>query len=307
MKRVVIFAAITFIPLQVLAQVPATLGTRAGHELNVSVSSYTYIEPGTLRISIKATKFAGEYAGTLLLGQSHHWFVTGDARGSGGTATYRGWCLPWLIRPNSRSPNGYELGLGEASTCSEGGEADWFLDGRGLLGRDFIINDWALSPYTGAGLRHLSNGLTGAAGFRTDKYLYLPLGMTAHTSIAAHRVSLNLEYDRLLRGWQTTRNGKWGGGDLPATATMPPFTIKGITDIDFEQHNGWALRTSAKYYLMPRWSVEPYFVHWSVDASPVNYQTASFTVNNVTAQQQLGAFEPFNTTSEFGVKLGFHF
>ena len=32
-----------------------------------------------------------------------------------------------------------------------------------------------------------------------------------------------------------------------------------------------------------------------------------FTINDVTAQEQLGAYEPVNTTNEFGVKLGFHF
>jgi hypothetical protein len=30
-------------------------------------------------------------------------------------------------------------------------------------------------------------------------------------------------------------------------------------------------------------------------------------VNGITAQQQLGAYEPVNSTNEFAVKLGFHF
>jgi hypothetical protein len=33
----------------------------------------------------------------------------------------------------------------------------------------------------------------------------------------------------------------------------------------------------------------------------------SFTVNNISAQEQLGAYEPNNNTNEFGVRLGFHF
>ena len=37
------------------------------------------------------------------------------------------------------------------------------------------------------------------------------------------------------------------------------------------------------------------------------YETVTFTVNNVTAQEQLGAYEPVNVTSEFGVRLGVHF
>ena len=46
---------------------------------------------------------------------------------------------------------------------------------------------------------------------------------------------------------------------------------------------------------------------WHVSASPVNSETVTFTVNNVTAQEQLGAYEPVNVTSEFGVRLGVHF
>ena len=54
-------------------------------------------------------------------------------------------------------------------------------------------------------------------------------------------------------------------------------------------------------------SLEPYFVHWNLSSSPVNYETATFTGNHVTASEQLGAYEPFNVTNELGVKLGFHF
>jgi hypothetical protein len=53
--------------------------------------------------------------------------------------------------------------------------------------------------------------------------------------------------------------------------------------------------------------VESSYIHWNVSPSPVNYETVAFTVNNVTAQEQLGYFEPLNHTNEFLVKLGFHF
>jgi hypothetical protein len=55
------------------------------------------------------------------------------------------------------------------------------------------------------------------------------------------------------------------------------------------------------------WSAEPYYIRWNVDASPVSYETATFTVNRVTAQEQFGAYEPVNVTNQFGVRLGFHF
>jgi len=206
------------------------------------------------------------------------------------------------------SPNGYELDLGDPSPCSESGDSDWYVEGRALVGKDVIGERWAWSPYSGVGLRHLSNGTTGTAGYRTDDYLYLPLGVTAHTILGGHGpISLNVEFDPLLHGWQTTRDSALGSGDVPATPTAPAFTIDGFTDVSFPQQHGWALRTSAKYPLTSRVSVEPYFVHWTVESSPVNEESVTFTVNHVTARERFGAFEPFNVTNEFGVRLGFRF
>ena len=290
------------------AAVDDRLATPTGHDANVSVSSYTYIEPGAQGISIHGTKLGGEYTGTVSLDKRQHWFAQANVRGTIGNVTYTGWCSPWLITPNSASPNGYELDVGDASACSETGNKDWYLEGRALVGKDLIGHAWALSPYTGLGLRHLSNGTTGTPGFRTDDYLYLPVGATARTEVASHRVlSFTLEYDRLIHGWQKTRGSQLGGGDVPATTTAPAFTIDGFTDVSFAQQGGWALRASAKYQVTTRWSVEPYYIRWSVSASPVKYETVAFTVNNVTAHEQLGFYEPWNVTNEFGVKLGLHF
>jgi hypothetical protein len=164
-----------------------------------------------------------------------------------------------------------------------------------------------LSPYAGVGVRHLSSGIAGVAGYRTDDYLYLPVGLTTRTRVASRPLSITLEYDHLLHGWQKTRQSRLGGGMVPATPTAPAFTIDGFTDVSFDQHGGWALRASANYRVTPRWSLEPYYVRWSVDDSAVNAVTATFTVNDITARQQLGFYEPYNTTDEFGVKLGFRF
>ena len=284
------------------------LATRTGQEVNVSIGSYNYVEPGALNISIHGPKFGGEYVGTVSLNRSQHWFAEANVRGSIGQVTYDGWCSPFLITPNSDSPNGYQLDIGDASPCSESGDRDGYLETRGLVGKDFIGRTWAFSPEIGLGFRHLSDGVTGVGGYRTDDYLYLPLGVTARTTVASHNVlAFNVEYDRLLHGWQKTRDSALGGGLVPATETAPAFTIDGFSDISFDQHSGWALRASAKYQLTRQWSVEPSYIHWTVDASPVKFETVAFTVNDVTAHEQLGAYEPLNTTNEFVVKLGFHF
>jgi hypothetical protein len=290
------------------AAVDDRLVTAPGNEVNVSVGGYTYAEPGDLSISIHGPKIGGGYTGTLSLSKSQHWFAQTDVRGTFGNVTYDGWCSPFLITPDSSSPNGYALDLGDASPCSESGDRDWFVEARGLVGKDFIGHRWGVSPDTGLGVRHLSNGTNGVPGYRTDTYLYLPFGVTARTRVASHSaLSFNLEYDFLLHGWQTTRDSELGGGDVPATPTAPAFTIEGFTDISFAQHSGWALRASGTYQVTRHWSVEPAYIYWHVGASPVNYETATFTVNNVTVQEQFGAYEPVNHTHEFVVRVGFRF
>ena len=165
-----------------------------------------------------------------------------------------------------------------------------------------------MSPFAGLGVRHLSNGIAGVDGFRTDNYLYLPVGATFRTRVASRSgLGFRLEYDHLLHGWQTTRNSLLGGGQVPATPTAPAFTIDGFSDVSFDQHSGWALRASAKYQVTRNWSVEPSYIHWNVAGSEPNDVTGTFTVNGITAQEQMGFYEPPNTTHEFAVKVGFHF
>lgn len=325
MKALILAGVLALLPSPALAQTPnassppapqparaveddGRLATRTGHDLSVSIGHYTYKEPGPQSISIHGARIGGEYTGTLSLSRRKRWFVQAAVRGSGGAATYDGWCAPWLITPDASSPNGYALDLGDYSPCSESGDSDWYVEGRGLVGRDFITRRWGVSPDAGLGLRHLSNGTTGVNGFRKDDYLYLPLGVTARTSVASHgSLSIRLEYDVLLHGWQNTYQSKLGGGDIPPTPTAPAFTLNGLTDLAFHQHRGWGLRASANYQMTSRWSVEPAYIHWNVDASNVDFTTATYTVNGISARQQLGAYEPDNVTHEFLVSLGFHF
>ena len=290
------------------SDVEASLATPTGHDVSAGVASYTYREPSAPGISIHGTKFLAEYTGTLSLNKQQHWFAQAQLRGTLGSVAYDGWCSPFLITPSAASPNGYELDVGDASACNESGDKDWYLEARALAGKDLIGGRWAWSPYTGLGLRHLSNGTTGIPGYRTDEYLYLPVGITARSNMASQgAMAFNLEFDPLIHGWQKTRDSALGGGDVPATTTAPAFTIDGFTDISFSQSGGWALRASAKYPLTRRLSLEPYYVRWSINSSPVNYETATFTVNSVTAREQMGAYEPVNVTNEFGIRLGFHF
>ena len=283
----------------------AVLTTRPGHELNISVQHYNYTEPDDVDISIHGPKFGGEYTGTMSISPRRRWFAQFNVRGTGAIARYDGWCRPWQIAPSSTSANGYRLTLGTRSPCSETGDADWYVDGRALLGTDLIGHTWAISPFVGVGARHLSNGTTGNFNYRTQEYLYVPVGVTVRTTaVAGHVLGVTMEYDRLVRGWNTTRNSLLGGGTVPATATTPAFSIGDFTNLSFTQRTGSALRASASYQLSRSWSIAPYYVRWRVADSPVSTGSVAYTVNAITVRQTLGYYEPHNFTDEFGVKIG---
>jgi len=311
MKIFFVTGVLTLLASHALAQTATGEGSRAtptGHEVSAGIASYTYREPGGQAISIHGAKFLGEYTGTMSIDKRHRWFAQADVQGTVGNAAYNGWCSPFLITPDSTSPNGYALDVGDPSPCDESGDKDWYVEARALVGKDLLAQTWGWSPYSGVGVRHLSNGTTGVPGYRTDDYLYLPLGMTARSNAGSRgAIGVNLEFDLLLHGWQQTRDSDLGGGDVPATPTAPAFTIDGFSNVSFSQSRGWAARASAKIPVTARLSLEPYYVHWTVNGSPVNYEAATFTVNGVTARERLGAYEPFNTTNEFGVRFGLHF
>lgn len=290
------------------SEVRSSLAIRFGHELNVSVQHYDYTEPAPVDISIHGPKFGAEYTGTFSLNQRRTWFAQLNVRGTGALADYDGNCRPWQIVPDSTSANGYRLTLGTKFPCSEDNDADWYVDGRALVGRDFVKKSWAISPFIGIGGRHLSNGVTGNWNYRTQEYLYVPIGATVRTAaIGGRALGLSFEFDPLLRGWNTTRNSLLGGGTVPATTTTPSFVIGDFTDLKFKQRNGQAVRASASYAVSRSWSIEPYYVRWRVRDSSIYTGSVAYTVNGITARRQLDYLEPLNVTNEFGVKVGLHF
>jgi len=309
MKTLILFTALTLLPYSVWAQTPGpqpdtAMTTAPSQEVSFDVSGYNYVEPGDRSISIHGVKLGGEYSGAFQLSAQHHWFARTNVAGKTGRTNYDGWCAPWLITPDRTSPNGYALDIGDFSSCGDSGNRDWYVEGRVLTGKDFVGRQWTWSPEAGLGVRHLSNALDGIAGYRMDNYLYVPLGLTTRATVASHNVmTFNVEYDRLIRGWQTTHDSALGGGDFEATPTAPAFTIDSMTDVSFDQHQGWALRAGAKFEMTRHLSVEPYWIRWNVEDSINNAETVTFTVNGLTAREDLGFVEPHNTTNEFGVKF----
>lgn len=311
-KSLPLACALVVISATAFAQTPPTppastspLATPMGHAFNISAQHYNYTEPDDVDISIHGPKVGAEYTGTFSINQRHRWFAQLNVRGTGPIAAYDGWCRPWQITPSSTSANGYRLTLGTRSPCSETGDADWYVEGRALAGKDFIARTWSLSPFVGIGARHLSNGTTGNFNYRTQEYLYAPIGATLRTTALGTRVlGVTVEYDILIRGWNTTRNSLLTGGTVPATSTTPAFTIGDFTDLSFKQRKGHAVRASASMQLSRKWSIEPYLQRWRVNDSSINAGSVAYTVNAITARQTINYLEPHNFTHEVGVKIG---
>jgi hypothetical protein len=188
------------------------------------------------------------------------------------------------------------------------GNADWYVEGRALMGKDVTVAPGPISPFTGAASAISQMARPAISNYRTQGYLYVPLGAPCAQPRpqAACWVS-PVEYDHLLRGWNTTRDSLLGGGIVPATSTTPQFSIGDFTDHSFKQDRGWALRASASYPLSRSWSIEPYYVRWRVSDSSVSAGSVALTVNAITVRQTLNAYEPRNVTKEFGMKIGWHF
>ena len=107
-------------------------------------------------MSSKGSKMGLDLRTTKVL--QNQQFIRGDLRYAFGTVDYNG--------------------SGSAS-----GEPDWYIEARGLVGKDWLINDAVFSPYTGLGYRYLFNdgrgiSSTGYAGYRRESnYFYLPVGI----------------------------------------------------------------------------------------------------------------------------------
>lgn len=240
--------------------------TRSGHELAVSLSGYTYSEPSVM--TLKAQKIGVDYSATHALrpdwpSRGAGWFVRGDLRFAGGKADYDG---------------------GAMGTMTD--RPDWYLEARGLVGKDFVAGEAVVSPYLGIGYRYLFNDLRGVstAGLslyrRESHYYSLPLGITHRIQLASGAVLTSmLEYAPLLRGRQETN-----------LSDQNPL----VPSVTNQQRRGYGMRLGALLRL-GAWSIGPMVGWWRIAESD--------------GVASLGgtAIEPKNETREAGLRIGYHF
>ena len=241
------------------------LKTQTAKDIGLSLSAYQYQEPDIM--SLQGVKMGLELNATKVLQNDR--FIRGELRYAFGSVDY--------------SSNG---------TGSASGNPDWYIEARGLVGKDWAIKDAVLAAYTGLGYRYLFNdgrGITstGYAGYRRESnYLYLPIGIIHRMALKdLARLESTLEYDQLLKGTQNTSLSDVGGG---------------YSDVTNNQSRGYGLKLSIMYQKR-NWAIGPYAHYWNIDQSDIvpEIQNGVPTGN--------GLMEPKNNTLEFGLKASQQF
>jgi hypothetical protein len=244
-----------------------SLATRSGIDLGLQASHYHYTAPSTAtdligpKFGVTAS-MTGKFAG--------QWFVTGDFRGAFGFSDYTG--------------NG-----------TRNGNFEDLWDIRGLIGRDFFLSRFSLSPYTGIGFRDLYTDMRGTSSTGTQLYrrenqlLYIPIGVEPRFRVTPDaRVAANAEFDYVANGKELANTSDLSGS---LGANLPNLTEN--------QKSGYGVRGSVMWETN-RWAAGPFFNYWKIGTSSFNCVTDPTGANTVCAQ------EPSNHTLEGGVQFRYH-
>jgi hypothetical protein len=252
---------------------PITLGTPTSFEAGVQFSRYEYEEPNVednIDVYIRGLKYGIDGRFTYNI---QDWFFQLEGRYAGGDDDYQG--------------------SGKIE-----GVADNLAEGRLLAGRDFLVNEFGLSPYVGVGFRDLFNdsrgvSTTGALGYkRESQYLYMPIGVTGRTRIDRDsRVSLNVEYDQFLWGRQYS--------DLNDVSEFYPELVN-------SQTWGYGLRGELMYERRS-WGLGPFFDYWNINQSEDSCATRFTTTDRFIYRVTACGYEPHNDTLEYGIRFRYRF
>lgn len=268
---VLVTIVILFVTTSVRAE-STGLKTQTGKDIGLSLSTYQYQEPGIM--SLQGMKMGLDLHAVKVLEERGKLILRGDLRFAFGSVDYT------------------STGTGSAS-----GNPDWYIEARGLVGKDWAIKDAVISPYAGLGYRYLfhdGRGITSAGygGYRRESnYFYFPLGVIHRRALNDQaRLESTLEYDTLLFGKQISSLSDVGGGYSDATNN---------------QSSGYGLRLSVLYQ-ESNWSIGPYVYYWNIgqsDIVPAIRNGSQVYKNGI----PMGWIEPNNNTVEFGLKASQQF
>jgi len=173
---------------------------------------------------------------------------------------------------------------GEIIPITINGIDDFALEGRLLLGPEWLGENALNTLYAGIAYRYLNDDLAGGGpgGYvRESNYFYVPIGFEIDTNIQADwSWGGRIEYDYFVWGLQRSH-----------LSDIYPL----LPDVDNDQESGYGYRASIKLQYKSTdviFAIEPFFRYWDIDKSKV----------------ELGSvFEPANETTEFGIQLTWMF
>lgn len=170
---------------------------------------------------------------------------------------------------------------------------DYTLEGRGLVGYDFLIAQvHSITPYVGVGYRYLNDdssgkiSTTGARGYeRESNYLYSPIGLEISIQLGnKFYVKELLEFDYFWRGWQKSHLSD---------------AIPGLNDPTNIQENGYGVRGYIGFLIVSNkidFEVGPYVKYWNVKKSEEETITYYGTPIGI-------GWEPKNNSTEIGLRI----
>lgn len=216
--------------------------------------------------------------------------------GFAGRATeYRAslWDFRWMFRVEGEYHEGdltydgqYSDGTKVTSDCD-----DWLYSIRGLVGAEFPLSNFRLTPYLGLAYRYWNNTIEGAGGYEREvSYIYSPMGLELKRSFdPGMETGLRAEYQLF-----------WEGR---VESHLSDSTIYDDVTNHQDMFSGHGFRGSLYFkYTAPKWlfSVEPYYQYWKVAES----DHATLSISGVRVGE---AWEPKNETHQIGLNISIGF
>ena len=170
---------------------------------------------------------------------------------------------------------------------------DYVLEGRGLVGFDFLIAQvHSITPYIGVGYRYLNDdssgriSTTGALGYeRESNYLYSPIGLEINVQLGDRfYVKESMEFDYLWRGWQKSHLSD---------------ALPGFNDPTNTQKKGYGVRGYIGFLIVTKkidFELGPFVTYWNIKKSDDEAITYYGTPVDI-------GWEPKNNTTEIGFKI----
>lgn len=239
-------------------------------EIAYESSDYLYREPAMSHaMSLKGRLRGGSLRYETRMQESDI-FAALEGRWMGGTTDYNG----WIQSSNPSIP---------PEKHSVGDIGDYYYEMRLLLGPTYDLSDeMKLWVGSGLGYRHLKDHLNKDSSYgylRESTYVYWPITGSLRYETAHSMLALNGEFDLLIFGKQMSHVSRLGFPDNVRNDQQKGFGVR------------FGLKLQTNLWKETGVFIEPFYRYWQIAESEMTY----------------GFIEPYNTTEEYGVRIGVTF